>query len=154
MKPRNVFPLVLLLVSCSTIQNSGYATPANAKVAATIVCNATLTFGIKPADQTKVANYIYGVAHGLRSFASGTVPSPDEVKSTVAIFTSNTNVGQWASLGTSIQSIYAGLYSNLKGNPKLAADYLEAIAEGCENAAYPFTAHATPAPTPTVDQGP
>jgi hypothetical protein len=135
------------LIGCASVQNSGYATPDNAKIAATLVCNATLTFGIKPADQNKVANYIYGIAHGLRSFASGTVPSPDEISATVALFTKNTNVGQWASLGTSIQSIYAGLYANLKGNPKLAAQYLEAIAEGCENAAYPYT---NPHPTPTA----
>jgi hypothetical protein len=133
---------------CSTVQNSGYATPDNAKIAATIVCNATLTFGIKPADQSKVAAYIYGIAHGLRSFANGIVPSPDEVKSTVSLYINNTNVGQWASLGTSIQSIYGGIYANLKGNPKLAAQYLEAIAEGCEMAAYPFVTHATPTPTP------
>jgi hypothetical protein len=149
LKPILTLALAIPLLSCSTLQNGGYATPANAKIAATIVCNATLTFGIKPADQNKVANYIYGIAHGLRSFASGTVPTPDEINATVALFTKNTNIGQWASLGTSIQSIYAGLYSNLKGNPKLAAQYLEAIAEGCEDAAYPFSTHtSTPTATP------
>lgn len=131
---------------CATTDVQSYATPANARISAAILCTGTLTVAVKQDDRPMVAAYIYAVAQGVRSLAGGTVPSPDQLRSTVALFTHNADVGQWTVLATSIQGIYTGLYAQLKGNPKLAADYLEAIAAGCEDAAAPFLVHTTPIP--------
>jgi hypothetical protein len=144
--------ILALLGACKPGQTNPTAqviiTPANARIAATIACTSTLTFAVKPADQPMVAAYIYSVAQAVRSLAGGTVPSPDQLTATISLFTKNASVGQWVNLSVAIQQIYSGLYSNLQGDPKLAAAYLEAIAAGCEDSAAPYVAHATPTPTP------
>jgi hypothetical protein len=138
------------LTGCKTTDVQNYATPANARTAAALICTGTLTVAVKQQDRAEVAAYIYAVAQGVRSLAGGSVPSPDQLRDTVSMFTHNASAGQWTILATSIQGIYTGLYAQLRGNPKLAADYLEAIAAGCEDAAAPFL--LTPPGTPSGKQ--
>lgn len=133
-----------MLFGCKT---ETYVTPANAKTSAFVACSGVLNLAVQPADRPVVSAYIYSVAHGIRSLAGGTVPTPEELKMTVALFTKNAQVGQWASLGTGLQLIYSGIYGHLNGDSKLAAEYLENIAAGAEEAAKPFlTSTPTPAP--------
>lgn len=134
---------------CATTNVQSYLTPANARIAAAITCTGTLTVAVRPTDRPEVAAYIYAVAQGIRSLAGGTVPTPEQLNATIALFTHNADAGQWTILATSLQGIYSGLFSQVQGNPKLAAQYLEAIAAGAEDAAAPFLVHTTPSPAPS-----
>ena len=122
----------LTLVSCKTTDFQSYATPTNVRIATALICSNTLNFAVKDTDRVQVANYIYSVAHGIRTLSTGAVPSPTDLAATVSLFT--TQGAKWTSLGTSISSVYGGIYANIKGNPKLCLEYLEAIASGCEDA--------------------
>lgn len=131
---------------CATTNVQSYLTPANARIAAAIACTGTLTVAVKPADRPEVAAYVYSVAQAVRSLAGGTVPTPEQLRATIALFTKNADVGEWTILSTSIQGIYSGVFAQLQGNSKLASEYLEAIAAGAEDAAAPWV---TPVPSPT-----
>jgi hypothetical protein len=133
---------VLWLQGCATQDIKTYATPANVRIATALVCSNTLNFAVKDSDRALIANYIYSVAHGIRTLATGKVPSPDELKATVSLF--SPGAGKWATLGTSISSIYGGIFAQVKGNPKLVLEYLEAIAAGCEDAASPYLVTTLP----------
>lgn len=128
---------------CQTLKD--YATPANARIAASLVCTNTLTFAVNSEDQAEVANYIYSVAQAVRTLSGGKVPTRDELQRTINLFTPG--AGKWATLSTNIAGIYGGVFIQIKGDPKLALEYLEALAAGCEDAAQPFL---KPSPTPTL----
>ena len=123
----------LVFSGCKDFDVKSIATPANTRIATAIVCSNTLNFAVNEKDRTEVANYIYSVAHGVRTLTAGRVPSPEELKATIELFTPDAS--RWVFLGTSISSVYGGIHSQIKGDPKLALEYLEAIASGCEDAA-------------------
>lgn len=137
---------LLLQGGCATTDVQGILTPANAHIAASLVCSNTLAFAVSDADRVATANYIYAVAHGVRTLSGGKVPTPAELKQTVDLF--SPDAGKYVQLASGLQIIYGGLYSRITGNPKLALAYLEAIAAGCEEAAAAWV-HATPTPVPT-----
>jgi hypothetical protein len=126
--------LCVALVSCQTLQD--YATPENARTAAALACSNALTWGVAQADQVKVAGQIFSAAHAVRTLAGGHVPTVTELQSTLEMYLPNS--GRYATLVTNLSGIYGGLFSRLQGNSKLAAEYLEAIAAGCEDSATPF----------------
>ena len=131
--------LCVILTGCATFQS--IATPGNVRIAAALVCANTLNFAVSDADRVEVANYLYAVAHGIRTLSGGKVPTPDELKATVSQFTAKS--GRWVSLGVSISQVYGGIFAQIKGNPKIALDYLEALAAGCEDAAEPYLPKTT-----------
>lgn len=146
MKTKHILTVITLtefaLTGCETLKT--VATPSNARIATAIACSNTLNFAVSNADRVEVANYIYGIAHGIRTLSGGKVPTPDELKQTVNLFTPNAS--RWVYLGTSISSVYGGIYAQVKGNPKVALDYLEAIAAGCEDAVEAYRTHTESAP--------
>jgi len=89
-------------------------------------------------EQLTVAKYIYGIAHGLRTLTGGSIPTADQVKEMIAQFSSNADVGKWATLGTSIAALWGGVYPYFGGDTKLALQYLEALAAGLEACAAPY----------------
>jgi hypothetical protein len=110
-----------------------YATPDNARSAAALVCSNTITFAVGADDRVETANYVYAVAHAVRTLAGGKVPTPVELQNAISAFTPNGS--KWLQLRSGIAIIYGGLYAKLHGDPKLAATYLESVAAGCEDAA-------------------
>jgi hypothetical protein len=142
-----------LILGCQNTPQSyqQYATPANVRVATALVCSSTLTFAVNPSDQAQVANYIYSIANGVETLTTGKVPTPAELQATINMFSPGSG-SKWVTLGTSIGSIYGGIYSQINGNGKLAIDYLNAIAAGCDDAAVAFipkTSSPTPIPIAT-----
>lgn len=135
-----IAPLLAVLIlfqGCSTLQN--YNTPTAAGTAAALVTANALVF-VSDANRAQVANYVYGIAQGVRTLSGGQVPTVAEFQAMVAAFTKNAPDAKWATLGTSLAAIWGGIYPNVQGNPKVALQYLEAIAEGCETAAKPYLA--------------
>ena len=119
---------------CATV--SEYATPANARTATALVCSNAIQFGVTTADQAETANYVYAVAHAVRSLSGGKVPTQAEMKAAIDSFTPDG--GKYVTLATNISSIYGAFYPRIAGNSKVALTYLEAIAAGCEDAATSF----------------
>lgn len=101
--------------------------------AAALVCSSVLNLAVSDSDRVEKANYIYAVAKAVNSLAGGQVPTKDQLESTIKLWAPDK--AHWASLANSIASVYGGVYSQVKGNPKLALEVLEAIAAGCEDAA-------------------
>ena len=133
-----------MFVGCKTTGDfKTYVTPANVRIATALICSNTLSFAVKDTDRVEVANYVYSVAHGIRTLTTGQVPTPAEVQATVLLFSPKTSTAKWDTLGTSISSVYGGVFAQIQGNGKLAIDFLNAIASGAEDAAHPF---ATPTP--------
>jgi len=131
----------LVFTGCATLQP--YATPDNARSAAALVCSNTITFAVNAADRVETANYVYSVAHAVRTLAGGKVPTPAELRAAIQVFTPN-GANKWVQLQSGLSIVYGGLYSKLNGNPKIAAEYLEAIAAGCEDAASTWIAPTKP----------
>lgn len=125
---------MLTMGGCATVKE--YATPDNARTASALVCSNTIQFAVTEPDRIETANYVYAVAHAVRSLSGGKVPTPAELTAAIRVFTPNG--GKWVTLGTNISSIYGALYPRIQGDPKLALQYLEAIAAGCEDAASSF----------------
>lgn len=64
------------------------------------------------------------------------MPSPAQLDAAIKQFTPGSD--KWEFIAQAISTVWANYYPQVKGNPKLALSYLEAIASGCEDAARPF----------------
>lgn len=137
---------MLLQGGCSTTDVRSLVTPENVGTATFIVCSNTLTFAVQDKDRVEVANYLYAVAHIVRTLSGGTVPTPTEMQSAISLVTPDAK--KWATLGTSLGAIWGGAFVQIHGNPALALKYIEAIATNCERAAEVYVAPAAPSPTP------
>jgi hypothetical protein len=133
---------LLMQGGCSTVQQ--YATPSNAQTATALICSGILASAVNPADRVGIANEIYSVAHAVRTLSGGHVPTQAEMQATIANFTPNG--AKWSNIGTAIAGVWGGVYPQVQGNPKLALQYLEAIATGAEDAAAAYAVHPTGTP--------
>lgn len=134
MKIISIILACAMLAGCATLKEN--ATPANARIATTLVCQNAINYAVNTDDQVETANYIFAVAHAVRTLSGGKVPTPAELKAAIDVFTPN---GQkWVNLAMNISSIYGAFYPQIVGNSALALEYLEAVAAGCEDAASSF----------------
>lgn len=124
----------LTIGGCATVRE--YTTPENARTAAALLCANTLRLALTPEDRVQTANYIYATAHAVRTLSGGNVPTPAEFEAAIRVFTPNAS--KWTELANNLAAIYGALYPRIKGNSKVALDYLEAVAAGCEDAALSF----------------
>jgi hypothetical protein len=117
---------VSLLTGCATTQQnskpiseskSAQSVLASAKSASFFASLAVLKLAINDSDRVKKAEYIYGIARGVRTLAGGTVPTAQELKDTISY----------------IYSLAFDEY--VKGDAKYAFQLLEQIALGLEKAA-------------------
>lgn len=125
---------LLFATGCATVRE--YSTPANIRTATTLVCVNAINFAVNEEDRTATVNYIYGVAHAVRTLSGGKVPTQAELKRVIDLFTPDG--GKWVTLATNISSVWGAIYPRVQGNSALALQYLEAIAGGCEDAAKAF----------------
>ncbi len=84
----------------------------------------------KQSSRTKAD--VYNISAALRSLATGEVPTVPAVNKAIASFTTDPEA---ALIGKIVADTYARYYSKLSGNGKIAADLLEALAQGVENGA-------------------
>jgi len=101
--------------------------------AASLVSSAVLNIAVSDSDRIGKANYIYAVAKATRTLAGGSVPSQADLRSTIELWVPDKQ--HWSALATSLSFLYGGVYAQVKGDPKLALQVLEALAGGAEDAA-------------------
>lgn len=127
----------LLLSSCASVRMGTQTSLPYLRPSVSLVCGAVLNISINdPADRKEKAKWICGVAKGIRTLSTGIVPSVDEVRALIELWTPDKN--HWSELSVSITAVYASIYPQIKDDPKLALQVLEQIALGCEDASIPY----------------
>jgi hypothetical protein len=134
---------VSLLTGCATTQQnskpisqskSAQSVLASAKSASFFASLAVLKLAVNDSDRVKKAEYIYGIARGVRTLAGGTVPTAQELKDTISLW--SPDKVHWANLADGISDIYSLAFDEyVKGDAKYAFQLLEQIALGLEKAA-------------------
>lgn len=109
--------------------------------AAALTCGAVLSLAVSDDDRVAKANQIYGIAKAMRTLMGGAVPTPSDLAAVIEQWAPDKV--HWSNLATSISSIYGGLYAQVKGDPKLAMQVLEALAAGAEDGASGFIPRST-----------
>lgn len=127
--------LAFVLFGCATtpreiVQDALPAIPTAVSVAGTLALN----LGVKDADQRKALSaQMYAVAVAVRSLSGGSAPTPEQVGAAVASFTGK-NVAL-DGVVKAVGSIWRAYFPSIQGDPKLALQILEAIAQGAEQCA-------------------
>ena len=123
---------------CSTMQNfeASDALPF-VRPAVSLACTGVLNLGLDGQDRIDKANMVYAVAKAVRTLSSGAVPSPKDLAAVIDLWMPDKS--HWSKLSTTISGVYAGAFKQLQGNPLLAVQLLEQIAQGCEESASEIT---------------
>jgi hypothetical protein len=125
----------ILLTSCVTtqqqlVQDALPAVPTAVSVAGTIALN----LGVKDAAQRQsIANQMYAVAVAIRSLSSGAGPDPASFNAALKSFTGHDS--QMDGVISAVGSLWSAYFPSVQGDPKLALDILEALAQGAEKTA-------------------
>lgn len=130
----------LALVSCAGINIKQYETPANARIGTALICSNVINFAVAPADRADVARDLYAAASVFNQFSAGHIPTAAELQSAIKLVTP-AHAEEWTVLTTNICGIWSAIYPSVQGNSKLALDYLQAIAAGCQDSAGAFLPH-------------
>lgn len=106
------------------------------RTGAAVATGAVLNFAVQnPASRTKLANEMYAAASAAFSLSSGSFPTPLQFQQNIQAFDGNSNDLAYAQFSTAIAGLYSSYYSKLvTGDKKTAADVLNAIAWGIEDA--------------------
>ncbi len=116
---------------------------------AAAACAGVITFGVNPKDRTDIANEVYAVASVVDSFAQGTTPTPDQLQGAISVGTGTAgNAGDYTMIAQALEAVYAGVFPQIKNDPKLALQILGELSAGARDAARAFTTQAAPSPTP------
>ncbi len=130
---------------CATTQQDVHDSLPIITSATEIASGVVLQFAVKDtATRQEIAAQMYGVASAVRTLSGGAVPSVEQFKATILSFTPK--YPHWVDLSASLSSVYATYFVQIKGDPKLALEVLEAIARGVENGA----ARMAPQPQPVA----
>lgn len=145
----SILCLCLGFSSCATVQQ--YETPANARIATSLICTNVINFAVEPADRADVAADLYAVATVFNQFSAGHVPTPAELQAAMQLVAPK-HADEWVTLTTDISAIWAAVYPNVHGNSHLALEYLAAISLGCQDAASAFLPHSAASLRPAEKQ--
>jgi hypothetical protein len=118
------------------------------RVGASVATGAVLDFAVKQSGtRTRLANEMYAAANAVYSLSSGTFPAPAQFQSSILAFGGTQTDASYAQFSTAIAGLYAAYYPKLAaGDSKTAADLLNAIAGGIEDATQAYvTTPAAPA---------
>ncbi|HEV3270657.1 MAG TPA: hypothetical protein VGZ93_00580 [Candidatus Methylacidiphilales bacterium] len=122
------------------------------RTGASVATGAVLDFAVKQSGtRTRLANEMYAAANAVYSLSDGAFPSPAQFESSILAFGGSQTDAGYAQFSTAIAGLYAAYYPKLAtGDAKTAADLLNAIAGGIEDAteAYvttPVAAEGAPA---------
>jgi hypothetical protein len=115
------------------------------RVGASVATGAVLDFAVKQSGtRTRLANEMYAAANAVYSLSSGTFPAPAQFQSSILAFGGSQTDASYAQFSTAIAGLYAAYYPKLTaGDSKTAADLLNAIAGGIEDATQAYV--TTPA---------
>jgi hypothetical protein len=120
---------------------------------ASVACSSVLSLAVSQQDRTDVAGDVYAIGSVIDGLTGGGNVTPAQLQAAIAVVSPKSN--EFAVLATTFQGIYAGIYPNLNGDAQLTIQVLQQLARGADNAALVYLSITpTPAPTPTVNQGP
>jgi hypothetical protein len=157
--------LVFSMTACSTTGSSESSTGTTTSViesalplirtGAAVATGAVLDFAVKQSStRTRLANEMYAAANAVYSLSGGTFPTPGQFETTIVAFGGSQTDANYAQFSTAIAALYASYYPKLAtGDTKTAADLLNAIAGGIEDAtaSYVITPVAPAISTSPVD---
>jgi hypothetical protein len=123
-------PLVLALIAAVCFSLTGCGIEDELPVITFTVQSATQIALHKQSPKTKAD--VYNISAALRALSSGPIPTSDAVHKAIATYTTDPEA---AAIGDLVAETYGKYYSKLNGDDKVAADLLEAIAQGIENGA-------------------
>lgn len=106
------------------------------RTGAAVATGVVLDFTVSQSStRTRLANEMYAAASAIYSLSGGAFPSPSQLQSTVTAFGGSQVDAGYAQFASGISSLYAMYYPQLStGNAKTAADLLNALAGGIEDA--------------------
>jgi len=122
------------------------------RTGAAVAAGAYLDFGVQQ-DSTRIrlATQMNAAAATIASLSVGTFPSPDQMKADVLAAGGSQSDVKYAQFASSVSGLYAQWYPQIvKGDSKTAADLLNAVAGGIQDATdtyltTPLTLSAPPA---------
>ena len=122
--------------SASATTNSIEASLPLVRTGAAVTTGAVLNFAVKQSGtRTKLANEMYSAANAVYSLSGGTFPTPAQFQASIVSFGGTQADANYAQFSTAIAGLYASYYPKLaSGDEKTAADLLNAIAGGIEDA--------------------
>jgi hypothetical protein len=149
--------LALGLTACGTTVSNGSSTTGSAattsaagvtasatieaalplvRTGAAVATGAVLDFAVQQSGtRTRLANEMYAAANAVYSLSGGTFPAPAQFESSILAFGGSQADANYAQFSTAIAALYAAYYPKLAtGDAKTAADLLNAIAGGIEDA--------------------
>jgi hypothetical protein len=120
------------------------------RTGAAVATGAVLDFAVKQSStRTRLANEMYAAANAVYSLSGGTFPAPAQFEATIVAFGGSQTDADYAQFSTAIAALYAAYYPKLMaGDTKTAADLLNAIAGGIEDATASYV--TTPAAPETA----
>ncbi len=159
--------LILSLTACGTTGSSASTTGTDAttstsstmasavieaalpliRTGASVATGAVLDFAVKQSStRTRLANEMYAAANAVYSLSGGAFPAPAQFQSNILAFGGSQTDAGYAQFSSAIAGLYAAYYPKLMtGDTKTAADLLNAIAGGIEDATESYvTTPATP----------
>jgi hypothetical protein len=106
------------------------------RTGAAVATGAVLDFAVQQSStRTRLANEMYAAANAVYSLSGGTFPAPAQFESDILAFGGSQPDANYAQFSTAIAGLYAAYYPKLTaGDTKTAADLLNAIAGGIEDA--------------------
>jgi len=106
------------------------------RTGAAVATGAVLDFTVQSSStRTQLANEMYAAASAVYSLSGGTFPTPAQLQGTITAFGGSQTDANYAQFSSAIASLYAAYYPKLAtGDAKTAADLLNAVAGGIEDA--------------------
>ena len=144
--------LVLGLAGCGTastgtgasVVTSGTTAPTSGveaalplvRTGAAVATGGVLDFAVQASGtRTRLANEMYTAANAVYSLTGGTFPTPAQFQASIVAFGGSQADASYAQFSVAIAALYAAYYPKLvTGDVKTAADLLNAIAGGIEDA--------------------
>jgi hypothetical protein len=117
------------------------------RTGAAVATGAVLDFAVSQSGtRTRLANEMYAAASAVYSLSGGTFPTTGQFQASILAFGGSQTDANYAQFATAISALYAAYYPKLStGDAKTAADLLNAIAGGIEDATQAYV--TTPAAT-------
>lgn len=144
---------LVLLSACASQTPTAIQTRSDVQAAlpyirpgASVACSAILALAVSQQDQADVAGDVYAISSVINSMSGGTVVTPQALHDAIALVAPKSS--EYAVLATTVQGIWAGLYPQIKGDPALALQCLNALSAGCNDAATAFMTRPVGNPTP------
>jgi len=117
------------------------------RTGAAVATGGVLDFAVtQSSTRTRLANEMYSAANAVYSLSGGTFPTPTQFQTTIMAFGGSQTDATYSQFSIAIAALYSAYYSKLvTGDAKTAADLLNAIVGGIEDATQAYVTTPTAA---------